>query len=303
MPRFEDYTPLEAAQFAFVRIPYILFTDETFKPLSVDAKLLYGLMLDRLSLSLKNGWVTDDGKPFIYFVKKDVMEVLSCASEKAVATVKALEEFGLIEKRSQGVGKPTIIIVKNFVRQASEEPEEPSSEGKHTVFENPTSRVQKSNRNQTKYNQNIYNTSSPAVTERKETGETAENCEGFDDFWKAYPRKVGKKAAKTAWLKAVKSGVSPEVILNALMKQKESGIWRETRYTPHPATWLNQGRWDDEVPGDGQPSRDTVPSVPADVVPPRREMTKEETERSRKAGASARERKLRELGLLGGNIT
>lgn len=70
---------------------------------------------------------------------------------------------------------------------------------------------------------------------------------GFEEFWKSYPRKVGKKAAQTAWKKAALPPI--EKVLSAVSKQKQSPQWRKEggRYIPNPATWLNQGRWDDET--------------------------------------------------------
>lgn len=71
---------------------------------------------------------------------------------------------------------------------------------------------------------------------------------GFDEFWKAYPRKVGKADALRAWKRAKCSGIVPK-ILEAVTKQKETSGWKNEggRYIPHPSTWLNQGRWDDET--------------------------------------------------------
>ena len=64
---FDYYYTNEAEQFNFYRIPKVLFTDPRFSKLSVEAKVLYGLLLDRMSLSLKNDWIDEDGKVYIYF--------------------------------------------------------------------------------------------------------------------------------------------------------------------------------------------------------------------------------------------
>jgi hypothetical protein len=73
----------------------------------------------------------------------------------------------------------------------------------------------------------------------------------FDKFWKEYPKKVGKQAAITEWKAAIKKGIMPEIdaILHTLQKQKESDQWTKDsgQFIPNPATWLHQGRWDDEV--------------------------------------------------------
>lgn len=60
-----------AEQYAFYRIPKLLFSDERFEALSTDAKLLYGMLIDRMELSMKNGWTDKDGRVFIYFTLED----------------------------------------------------------------------------------------------------------------------------------------------------------------------------------------------------------------------------------------
>lgn len=80
---FPYYYGCEAEQYAFYRIPKLLITDERFRAISTDAKLLYGLMLDRMSLSLKNNWLDDENRIYIYFTVKEVMEQMNCKSEKA----------------------------------------------------------------------------------------------------------------------------------------------------------------------------------------------------------------------------
>ena len=114
---FPYYYGYESEQFTFYRIPKLLVTDERFQGLSTDAKLLYGLMLDRMSLSLKNGWVDEQGRVDIYFHAEEIMSVLHCRSEKAsklLAELDSKKGIGLIERVRKGQGKPTTIYVKNF---------------------------------------------------------------------------------------------------------------------------------------------------------------------------------------------
>lgn len=66
---FDYYYGIEAEQFSFYRVPRLLIKDERFKGLSNDAKLLYGLMLDRMSLSMKNGWLNDENRAYIIFIR------------------------------------------------------------------------------------------------------------------------------------------------------------------------------------------------------------------------------------------
>lgn len=114
---FQYYYGMEAEQYAFYRIPKILITDPHFKSLSTDAKLLYGLMLDRMSLSVKNGWLDDENRVFIYFATADVIEQLCCGNDKAIklmAELDSVKGIGLIERVRQGQGRPSRIYVKRF---------------------------------------------------------------------------------------------------------------------------------------------------------------------------------------------
>ena len=108
----------EGEQYAFYRLPKALITDSYFKHLSTDAKLLYGLMLDRLSLSVKNNWIDEENRVYIYFTLEDICELLNCKTDKAVKLLAELDTnkgIGLIERVKQGQGKPTKIYVKKFV--------------------------------------------------------------------------------------------------------------------------------------------------------------------------------------------
>ena len=110
----------EADQFSFYKIPKLLFTEEYFKRISVEAKVLYGLMLDRMSLSMKNQWLDEDGKAYIYYSLEDIMDALGCSNKKAISIMKELDTdagIGLIEKKRQGQGKPTMIYLKQFLIQ------------------------------------------------------------------------------------------------------------------------------------------------------------------------------------------
>lgn len=122
MTNFEYFYGIEAEQFTFYRIPKLLFKDERFKGLSSDAKLLYGLMLDRMSLSMKNGWLDENNRVYIYYTVENIMDDLGCAREKCAKVVAELDYkkgIGLIEKKRQGLGKPDKIYVKNFVIQSN----------------------------------------------------------------------------------------------------------------------------------------------------------------------------------------
>lgn len=103
-------------QFAFYQIPKVLITDDRFADISLEAKFLYSLMLDRAALSAKNGWLDEEGRVYIYYTLEQVMADLRCANQKATKLMKELEvKIGLIERRKQGQGKPAMIYVKDFM--------------------------------------------------------------------------------------------------------------------------------------------------------------------------------------------
>ena len=110
-----DYFYGQAGElFSFYRIPKALFQEQRFQTLSTDAKTLYGILLDRMSLSAKNGWLDEQGRVFIIFTIEDVKRALCCADNKATKMLRELEEFGLIERKRRGLGKPSLVYVKNF---------------------------------------------------------------------------------------------------------------------------------------------------------------------------------------------
>mgnify|MGYP000778984118 FL=1 len=115
-----DYFYGQAGElFAFYRIPKALFQKPQFQTLSTDAKTLYGILLDRMSLSVKNGWLDEQGRVFIIFTIEDVKRALCCADNKATKLLRELEKFGLIERKRRGLGKPSLVYVKNFSAESS----------------------------------------------------------------------------------------------------------------------------------------------------------------------------------------
>ena len=100
--------------FAYFRIPKALFQDSRFRQLSTDARTLYGILLDRMSLSAKNSWVDEHGRVYIIYTVREVQESLCCAEHKAVKLFRELEQADLIERKRRGLGRPSLIYVKNF---------------------------------------------------------------------------------------------------------------------------------------------------------------------------------------------
>lgn len=114
--RFDYFYGQESEQYSFYRIPKLLFTNDYFRQLSCDAKVLYGLMLDRISLSAKNGWCDELNRIYIIYTIAEIKEMLNCAEQKANKLLSELDVYkgiGLIERKRQGLGKPNIIYVLN----------------------------------------------------------------------------------------------------------------------------------------------------------------------------------------------
>ena len=97
--------------FAYFRIPKALFQDSRFRQLSTDARTLYGILLDRMSLSAKNGWLDEQGRVYIIYTVREVQESLCCAEHKAVKLFRELEQANLIERKRRGLGRPSLIYI------------------------------------------------------------------------------------------------------------------------------------------------------------------------------------------------
>ena len=105
--------------FSYFRIPKALFQDSRFRQLSTDARTLYGILLDRMSLSVKNNWLDEQGRVYIIYTVREVQESLCCAEHKAVKLFRELEQADLIERKRRGLGRPSLIFVKNFSTEVS----------------------------------------------------------------------------------------------------------------------------------------------------------------------------------------
>ena len=144
----------QADLFSFYRLPKALFVDPRFRSISAESKILYGLLLDRMGLSVKNGWTDDTGRIYIIFTTEEIMEALYCADNKATKLMKELEGVGLIERKRRGLGRPSLIYVKNFISESSE-PRIQSRENhdsgtvKNATLESLKSRGIKNNQNNT----------------------------------------------------------------------------------------------------------------------------------------------------------
>lgn len=111
---FDYFYEGQADQYVFYRIPKILIVEDYFSELSTDAKLLYGLLLDRVSLSASSGWIDDQKRVYIIYTLRSIERDLHCCEKTAIKLLKELENWRLIERVRQGQGKPSLVYVKNF---------------------------------------------------------------------------------------------------------------------------------------------------------------------------------------------
>ena len=136
--QFDYYRSSESGQFTFYRIPKELFTNPLFSGLSTDAKLLYGLMLDRIGLSVRSGWVDEEDHVYIYYSMAEIMTQLQCGHNKAIRLLKELDQgIGLIRRKRQGLGQPDRIYVMNFITGAESQTSDYGNSDHDDVPEGP----------------------------------------------------------------------------------------------------------------------------------------------------------------------
>ena len=143
--------------FSYFRIPKALFQDSRFRQLSTDARTLYGILLDRMSLSVKNGWLDEQGRVYIIYTVREVQESLCCAEHKAVKLFRELEQIDLIERKRRGLGRPSLIYVKDFSSglpkaQVQNCPNSNSGAAESAILVQPKPQANKTDKNKTEWN-------------------------------------------------------------------------------------------------------------------------------------------------------
>ena len=143
--------------FSYFRIPKALFQDRRFRQLSTDARTLYGILLDRMSLSAKNGWLDEQGRVYIIYTVREVQESLCCAEHKAVKLFRELEQLDLIERKRRGLGRPSLIYVKDFSSglpkaQVQNCPNSNSCAAESAILVQPKPQANKTDKNKTERN-------------------------------------------------------------------------------------------------------------------------------------------------------
>lgn len=151
---FIPYKAHECFEHLYYQIPMELFFNRKYKDkLNSDSKILYGFLLNRLTLSAKNNWVDKDGNIFLIFTRKEVQELLGLSDKTVIKAFKQLNECKLIYEKKQGANKPNLIYVgkinhdKNLIQ---------------VIRKNYESRIVKSTTHDTEnlrsnYNNNNYN--------------------------------------------------------------------------------------------------------------------------------------------------
>ena len=178
----------EGEQFSFYRIPKLLFTSDVFNRMSAESKILYGIMLDRVTVSLKNNWIDEAGRVYIICTVEEIMESLNCGNKKACQLMAELEnDTGLIERRRRGLGKPNLIYVKNFLYVVDNSGErhflkcqnDTSGSVKTTSLEVSKRHVNNINMSNTDMNETNYHIVSSGNGERKRDLSVREQTESY----------------------------------------------------------------------------------------------------------------------------
>ena len=173
----------QAEQFSFYRVPKILFTEDKFWNVSTDAKLLYGILLDRMNLSAAHGWLDDEGRVYIIFTIDEIKSALGCAEKKSVKLLDELEKkCGLIERKRQGLGKPNLIYVKNFVTDAVERQFLNCQKDNSGIVENTIQDLSKGQGNNTDINNTEFSNTDPFFP----SDSCGKDVDGTDEFRRYY---------------------------------------------------------------------------------------------------------------------
>lgn len=109
------YYSHEAEKYSFIRIPKVMVTENLFSSLSLQSKILYGLLLDRIGVARKNDWIDEDQRVYVIYPIAEIQEDMKISKKKAIDSLSELENIGLIEKKQRGLGQPNILYVKDFV--------------------------------------------------------------------------------------------------------------------------------------------------------------------------------------------
>ena len=247
--QLDYYYGNEAEQYSFYRIPKILFTDPLFKGVSVEAKVLYGLLLDRMGLSVKNNWLDGEGRVYIIFTIADVMETLGCAEQKANKLLNELDSakgVGLIERVRRGLGKPNVIYVKNFICRIK--PGQPESQIKNCEnhksgnVKTTSQELRKSQTNNTDLNKTDKSDTDPSIYP---AGTGRPDVETVDNFSRTGEKKIDGMDKMSAYRELIRENISYEILLqdNPYDRERLDGfveLMAEVCCSRRPTVRINQ---------------------------------------------------------------
>ena len=157
----------QSQQFLFYKIPKELFTSKQFEKLSTEGKVLYGLLLDRVSLSIENQWIDENGRVYIIYTLAAICAALRCSEKSAIKYMAELEDIGLVERIRQGFGKPTLIYVKNFMGQKKLQVNSCNNYS-YGAVEFTGQELENLQSNNTNYNNTDFNNTNPILSEDEE---------------------------------------------------------------------------------------------------------------------------------------
>ena len=112
---FEYFFDYQSGQFDFIRIPRVMMTEEIFAPLSMQAKIMYGMLLDRMKLSYKNKWVDEENKVYIVYPINEMAQDMNISRRTVINCLGELMRLGLVDKKHIGAGRRNVLYIKKFV--------------------------------------------------------------------------------------------------------------------------------------------------------------------------------------------
>ena len=248
--QLDYYYGNEAEQYSFYRIPKVLFTDSRFRGLSVEAKVLYGLLLDRMALSVRNNWMDQDGRVYIIYTIADVMETLGCAEQKANKLLNELDTakgVGLVERVRRGLGKPNVIYVKNFISggkpDARQESQIKNCENhKSGIVKITNQELRKSQTNNTDLNKTDMSDTDPSIYP---AGTGCPDVETVDNFSRTGGKTIDGMDKMSAYRELIRENISYEILLqdNPYDRERLDGfveLMAEVCCSRRPTVRINQ---------------------------------------------------------------
>ena len=253
----------------YYQIPKSLFKNKKYASMSLNAKVIYAFLKDRLDLSRKNNWIDDNGDIFLSFSHKAVADLMSVSEATVKRAMSELKEFDLIFVIRQGMQKPNKIYINKIPpaeQQKSEAEKQTADHSRSCIDDTSRSCIDDTSRSciddplmNLNLNDPEFNEPNKVLTPIVPTGDrqvrpttsslSNKQAEQFNQFWQAYPKKIGKGAAEKSWNKIKPDKELFEKMIAAVEAAKKSRQWLKDdgQYIPNPSTWLNQQRWEDEL--------------------------------------------------------